>query len=112
MANRAKWKDTEFGVGDTVAVHQKILEEKDKETKERVQVFEGMVIAIRGRGESRTFTVRKIGASQIGVERIWPVNSPWIVKLEVKVKAKRVRRGKLYYTREKSAKELRKISQR
>jgi large subunit ribosomal protein L19 len=111
MANQAKWNGTTFSVGDTVRVHQKLIEEKDGEKKERLQVFEGMVIKIRGRDDSKTFTVRKIGANRIGVERVWPLGSPWIGKLEV-VNKGRVRRGKLYYVREKSRKELRRITQR
>lgn len=94
MANIAKWKDTEFHVGDTVAVHQKFKEDD----KVRTQIFEGTVIVIRGRGENKTFTVRKIAAGGIGVERIWPFISPWITKIVVK-KEGHVRRAKLYYLR-------------
>lgn len=87
MANIAKWQKTEFHVGDTVEVHQK-----------KLPVFEGVVIAIRGKGENKTFTVRKIAAGGVGVERIWSLISPWITKIVVKKKGK-VRRGKLYYLR-------------
>ena len=81
-----------FLVGDTVRVHQKIQEGE----KTRIQVFEGVVLAIRGRGENKSFTVQKI-VGGIGVERIWPVNTPLIQKIEVKAHAKRrVRRAKLY----------------
>lgn len=84
----------EFRVGNTVKVHQKIREG----AKERVQIFEGLVIARKGgNGANSTFTVRKI-ASGVGVERIYPLHSPNIVKLEV-VKAPEVRRAKLYYVR-------------
>jgi len=95
MANQVKINETNFGVGDTVVVYQKIQEEK----KMRTQPFEGIVIKIKGREENKSFTVRKIGAAGIGVERIWPVNSPWIEKIEVKKRGK-VKRAKLYYLRE------------
>lgn len=104
MANQAKIGDTTFAVGDTVIVSQKIIEGG----KTRIQPFEGIVIAIRGSGENKTFTVRKIGAGGIGVERIWPLNSPWISKINVKKKGK-VRRAKLYYLRQKTRKEIAKI---
>lgn len=95
MANQAKWQEINFRVGDTIAVHQKIKEDD----KTRIQVFEGTVIAIRGRGENKSLTVRKIGADKIGVEKIWPLISPWIKKIVVKKKADKVRRAKLYYLR-------------
>jgi large subunit ribosomal protein L19 len=82
--------------GDTVKVHQKIREGN----KERIQIFEGLVIARKGgKGANATFTVRKI-ASGVGVERIYPIHSPNIVKLEV-VKESRTRKAKLYYVRAK-----------
>jgi large subunit ribosomal protein L19 len=84
-----------FRVGNTVKVHQKIREG----SKERVQIFEGLVIARKGGiGVNATFTVRKI-ASGVGVERIYPIHSPNIVKLEV-VKSPVVRQAKLYYVRQ------------
>ncbi len=95
MARQIKFNDTVFAVGDTVIVYQKIQEEK----KMRTQAFEGVVISIKGRGENKMFTVRKIASGGIGVERIWPVNSPWIEKIEVKKQGK-VRRAKLYYLRQ------------
>lgn len=67
--------------------------------KVRVQVFEGILIRLKGRSENMTFTVRKIGAGGVGVERTWPVNSNSLVKIEVKKKAGRIRRSKLYYLR-------------
>lgn len=80
--------------GDTVKVHQKIKEGD----KERIQIFEGVVIARKhGKGISSTITVRKV-VEQIGVERIFPVHSPSIAKIEV-VKSGKVRRSKLYYLR-------------
>jgi len=104
MANRIKIDDVTFNVGDTVIVFQKIQEEK----KMRTQPFEGIVIGIKGRGENKSFTVRKIGTGGIGVERIWPVNSPWIEKIKVKKKGK-VRRAKLYYLRQRVGKKAIKI---
>ena len=82
-----------FAIGDTVKVHVLIKEGE----KERVQIFQGDVIAKKGRGMSETFTVRKVSFG-IGVERIFPRQSPWIKKVEV-VRSGRVRRAKLYYLR-------------
>lgn len=84
----------DFQTGYVVKVHQKIKEGD----KERVQIFEGTVIARKGgTGANATFTVRKI-ASGVGVERIYPIHSPNIAKLEV-VKQNQVKRAKLYYIR-------------
>ncbi|WP_033829241.1 50S ribosomal protein L19 [Bacillus andreraoultii] len=82
-----------FRPGDTVRVHVKVVEGN----RERVQLFEGVVIKRRGGGISETFTVRKISYG-VGVERTFPVHSPKIVKLEV-VRRGKVRRAKLYYLR-------------
>ncbi len=103
MAIQASWQDkTKFNVGDTVRIDYKIVEEGKKE---RTQPFEGVVISIRGEGESKTFIVRKIATGRIGVERIFPLNSPWIVNLKVvKSPKKRIRRAKLYYLRKKPKK--------
>lgn len=84
-----------FQPGDTVRVYQKIKEGE----KSRIQIFEGIVLAIKGRGENKSFTVQKM-VGDIGVERIWPVLSPNIEKVEIKEKAKkRVKRSKLYNLR-------------
>ncbi len=83
----------DFEPGDTVAVHVRVIEGE----KERIQIFQGTVIAIRGSGASKTFMVRKI-ASGVGVERVFPFHSPRIAKLEIKRRG-RVRRAKLYYLR-------------
>lgn len=82
-----------FRPGDTLRVHVRIIEG----TRERIQVFEGVVIKLRGGGVSETFTVRKI-SSGVGVERTFPLHTPKIEKIEVKRRGK-VRRAKLYYLR-------------
>ena len=88
----------DFRVGDTVKVHVKIVEGE----KERIQPFEGVVIRKRKGGIRSTFTVRKISYG-IGVERIFPIHSPNIEKIEI-VRRGRVRRAKLYYLRHKRGK--------
>ena len=94
-------KDFDMRVGDTVKVHQKIQEKG----KTRIQIFEGMVLARKhGAEKGATFTVRK-NSLGYGVERIFPLFSPIIDKIEVVRRAK-VRRAKLYYIREKAAKEI------
>jgi large subunit ribosomal protein L19 len=120
MTNIAVWNDVPFHVGDTVRVHYKLIEHEKvagktkREVKEvtrvRTQAFEGIVIAIKGSGANCMFTVRKIGAGAIGIERIFPLVSPWIKKLEVK-KTGQVRRAKLYYLREKQGKEASKVNE-
>lgn len=82
-----------FRPGDTVRVHVKVKEGQ----RERIQIFEGVVIQRRGGGISETFTVRKI-SNGVGVERIFPLNSPVIAKIEV-VRRGKVRRAKLFYLR-------------
>ena len=84
----------DFGVGDTIRVSYKIIEGD----KVRTQPYQGIVIAVKGSGISKTFTVRKIGADGIGVERIFPLQSPNIEKIKL-VKSGKVRRAKLYYLR-------------
>jgi large subunit ribosomal protein L19 len=91
----------EFEVGDTVKVHHKIVEGG----KERTQVFQGIVIAMKGRGLSETFTVRKVSFS-IGVEKTYLLHSPRVEKVSV-VKHSKVRRAKLYYLRDLSGKSAR-----
>lgn len=84
----------EFRAGDTVRVHVRVVEGN----KQRIQVFQGVVISRRGGGTRETFTVRKISGG-IGVERVFPLHSPIIEKLEV-MRHGKVRRAKLYYLRE------------
>jgi len=90
-----------FKPGDQVKVHFKVVEGGN----ERIQVFEGVVIRIKGSGLSETFTVRKISFG-VGVERIFPINSPRIEKIEIARRGK-VRRAKLYYLRDLSGKAAR-----
>lgn len=83
-----------FNVGDTVSVHTKDLADEKTPT----YVFSGTVIGFKGKGENQTFTVRKIGLGGVGIERIFPLASPAVVKVEVKKKGE-ARRAKLYYLR-------------
>ena len=91
----------QFKAGDTVAVHYKVKEGN----KERIQVFEGVVIRVSGGSVAKNFTGRKV-SSGIGVERIMPLNSPLVEKIEVK-RIGKVRRSKLYYLRNLSGKAAR-----
>jgi large subunit ribosomal protein L19 len=100
-ADNIKPERPQFEVGDTVDVHQRILEGE----KERIQIFNGVVIARRGDGARETFTVRRIVQGE-GVERVFPLNSPKIAKIEVK-RTGRVRRAKLYYLRQRVGKATR-----
>lgn len=128
MANRVTWtsdegdnkQTVEFHVGDTLRVHYKLIEkekvsgktkrEVHEEIHERTQVFEGIVLAIRGSSENTMFTVRRIGAGAIGIERIFPIMSPWIKKIEVK-KQGSVRRAKIYYLRGRTGKAATRINE-
>ena len=128
MANMTTWtgKDGEkelsvvFHIGDVVRVHYKLIEkekvagktkrEVKEETRERIQIFEGIVIAIKGSGANAMFIVRKIGAGAIGIERIFPLMSPWIRKIDVK-KVGSARRAKLYYLRGKLGKEATRVTE-
>lgn len=97
-AKQIKENAENFSIGDTVKVFFKIVEG----TTERIQVFEGIVIAKNNSGVRKTFTVRKISYG-VGVERIFPMHSPRIEKVEV-VRKGRVRRAKLYYLRDRVGK--------
>lgn len=105
MANQIKWQDKiEFCVGDTIKVSLSIKEGE----KSRTQVFQGIVIAIRGTGEGKGFIVRKIAVGSVGVEKIFPINTPSITGIEV-IKKGKVRRAKLYYLRHLLGKKATKI---
>lgn len=120
MANQAKIGTDTFHVGDTVDVHYHLIEkekvagkakrEVKEETRERIQIFEGIVIKIKGEGLNKSFTVRRIGIGAIGIERIFPLNSPWIKKISVK-KLGKVRRAKLYYLRGKIGRAAEKLKE-
>ena len=128
MANQAIWtseegenkKSVTFHVGDTVRVHYKLIEKEQvagktkrevhEETRERIQVYEGIVIAIKGAGPNVMFMVRRIGAGGVGMERIFPLISPWIRKMEVK-KSGAVRRAKLYFLRKRTGKSATRIDE-
>jgi large subunit ribosomal protein L19 len=99
--NNLKKDSPQFSIGDVVDVHQRILEGQ----KERIQVFSGTVIARKGEGMREMFTVRRIVQGE-GVERVFPLHSPKIAKVEVK-RTGRVRRAKLYYLRERVGKATR-----
>jgi len=110
MALKMKHGAVEFAVGDVVRVHQRIVEEGKKE---RIQVFEGTVIATKNREAGKSFVVRRIGTQKVGIEMIFPLSSPLIEKIEVKRKGGRgVRRSKLYYLRSKSKRETEKVFSR
>ena len=97
---------SQFSVGDEVAVHLKIIEperekkgKKEEKARERIQIFDGIVIAKKGSGANETFTVRKISYGE-GVERIFPLHSPLIQEIKIEKKGE-TRRAKLYYLRKK-----------
>ena len=97
----------DFRPGDTVRVLYRIIEGE----KVRTQPYEGIVIAKKGSGVSKTFTVRRIGADSVGVERIFPLNSPNIESLTVTKKGK-VRKAKLYYLRDRKGRAATRIRER
>lgn len=100
-ATQMKTDLPQFKAGDTINVHVRVIEGD----KERVQQFQGVVIGRRGDGLRATFTVRKI-SNGVGVERIFPLHSPRVGKIEV-IKEGRVRRAKMYYLRALAAKQIR-----
>ena len=95
-----------FHPGDTISVHVKVIEGD----KERIQLFQGIVMGIRGAGISKTFRVRKI-SNGVGVERIFPINSPNIAKIE-RLREGKVRSAKLYYLRKLTGKSATKIKEK
>lgn len=106
MSIKFTYQETEIHIGDTIKVtHQFLVDDKPQ-----LQIFEGILIAISGREENKTFTVRKISADAVGVEKIWPVISPNITKIEVKKKGN-ARRAKLYYLRKRIGKEALKVKE-
>ena len=105
--NHLTYKDNTFRVGDSVQVHQ-LVREGDKE---RLQIFEGILIAVRGRGQDQSFTVRKIAAGAIGVERIWPVHTPKVVAIKLK-RTGVAHRAKLYYLRTRKGKTATRLKER
>lgn len=96
MALKFTHKDLVFGVGDTIKVNYKI-KEKDKE---RIQAFDGVIYAIKGQGDSKTFLVAKNATDGVRVERIFPVSSPWIDSVKkIRSPKTKIRRSKLYFLR-------------
>ena len=95
----------ELEIGDLLRIHLKVVERNEKNTRERIQIFEGYLIARDGGGLTETITVRKTSYG-IGVEKILPLHSPTIDKIE-KVRSGKVRRAKLYYLRDRSGKSAR-----
>ena len=98
VSEQLKTELPKFALGDTVVVHNKIVEG----SRERIQLFEGTVIAKRNGGISETFTVRRI-AYGVGVEKTFPLHSPKVAKVEV-IRHGKVRRAKLYYVRDRVGK--------
>lgn len=105
MAKYFTYNEQEISVGDVVRIHQKIQEDAEKF---RIQIFEGIVIAVNNREDNKSFVVRKIAVGGIGVERIFPLESPNIAKIEVKKKGD-VRRSKLFYLRTRIGKRAMKV---
>jgi large subunit ribosomal protein L19 len=109
MSNSWVFKNNTIGIGDKVKIIHKVIEQG----KERRQVFLGTIIKLGGNSENRSVTVRRIGANQIGIERIFPINDPFLEEITVtKSGYKGVRSSKLYYIRNKSKKEIDKIYSR
>lgn len=107
MAKYMTLNGISVSVGDTVRVHQKIQEGD----KTRIQIFEGVLVAVTNRGQGKSFRVRKIAAGGIGVERIFPVGSPSLEKVELK-QAGEVRRAKLFYLRSRVGKAASRIKKK
>lgn len=107
MAQQFIYQQQTVNVGDTVRVHQEISEGK----KTRVQIFEGLVIAIKNRETGKSFTVRKIASNGVGVEKIFPMLMPSIKQIEVKRRGE-VKRSKLYYLRDKVGKAASRVKEK
>ncbi len=104
MAKYLDYKDKKFSVGDTLKVHFNV---RDGE-KTRIQIFEGILIAVANRLSGKVFTVRKVAVGGIGVEKITPINSPVVADIEM-VSRGDVRRAKLYYLRARTGKSASKV---
>lgn len=107
MSQFFTYQDQTIAVGDTVRAHEEISEGD----KTRIQIFEGLVIAVKNRGNGRSFTVRKIGANGIGVEKIFPLNMPQLKRIEVKRQGS-VRRAKLYFLRDRIGKAATRVKEK
>ena len=104
MAKYLTYKDKQFSVGDSVKVHFNV---KDGE-KNRIQIFEGIIIGVANRGAGKAFTVRKIAVGGIGVEKITPINSPVLADIELVTRGD-VRRSKLFFLRNRTGKSATRI---
>ncbi|MEI8067823.1 MAG: 50S ribosomal protein L19 [Candidatus Shapirobacteria bacterium] len=103
MSLKITFKEQDFFVGDTVKVNYKI---KEKE-KERIQAFDGIILAIQGTGENKNFIVQKAASDAVKVERIFPMNSPWIDSIKkLRSPKTKIRRSKLYYLRNPKARTI------
>ncbi|HCU55157.1 50S ribosomal protein L19 [Candidatus Shapirobacteria bacterium RIFOXYD1_FULL_38_32] len=101
MALTFTHKDLSFSVGDSIKVNYKI---KEKGDKERIQAFDGVVLSIKGKGDKGTFVVMKNASDSVKVERIFPINSPWIESIKkMRGPKKKIRRAKLYFLRKPKA---------
>lgn len=107
MANHFTFNDQVINVGDTVRLHQQIKEGE----KSRIQIFEGIIIAVQNELASRTFTIRRMGTNGVGVEKIVPVNVPGLMKIEVKSRGD-VRRAKLFYLRQRVGKAASRVKEK
>jgi large subunit ribosomal protein L19 len=107
MAQFFTYQDQNISVGDTVQVHQEISEGD----KKRIQLFEGIVVAVRNAGLNKSFTVRKVAVGGVGVEKIMPVLMPSIKKIVVKRHGE-IQRAKLYYLRDKIGKAATRVKER
>lgn len=103
MSLKITFKEQDFFVGDSVKVNYKI-KEKDKE---RLQAFDGIILAVTGTGENKNFIVQKAASDAVKVERIFPVNSPWIDSIKkLRSPKTKIRRAKLYYLRSPKARTI------
>jgi large subunit ribosomal protein L19 len=107
MAQYFTFNDQSISIGDTVRIHQEIQEGD----KARIQIFEGIVMAIKNGGSGKSFTVRKIATNSIGVEKIFPAMLPSIKKIEVKRQGQ-TRRAKLYYLRDRVGKSATRVKEK